>query len=120
MTRQFHPSHAQIRAAPNYMHSRTAVNIQAGVAAGSRGNILLEMRRFLETGTLWVALLPQAAGAATPHAAELGDAASMHGRYSTLTRCTGAPAQPWSSVPGFAAAAIASGWIGRRRTPTSD
>jgi hypothetical protein len=65
-------------------------------------------------------LLPQTATAATPQSADPGEAASLRGRFCSFTRCTGAPAQPWSTALGFAAAAVAIGWIGRRRTPTSD
>jgi hypothetical protein len=74
------------------------------------------MSRVLATGILWVALLPQIAAAAIPQSADPGDAVSMRGRFCTFTSCAGRPAQPWSTALGFAAAAVASGWIGRRRT----
>ena len=110
----------QIRAEPNYKCSRKVVNVQAGVAAERRGHILLQMRGILATATLWVALLTQTAGAATPPLPDPADAASMRGRFCSFTRCTGAPARPWSNALGFAAVAVASGWIGHRRTPARD
>ena len=78
------------------------------------------MERILAAGALWIALLPQTAAAETPQSADAGDSASMSGRFCSPTRCSGAPAHPGSSALGFAAAAVASGWIGRRRTPASD
>jgi hypothetical protein len=78
------------------------------------------MRKILAAGALWIALLPQMATAATPEIPGPGDAASMRGRFCTFTRCTGAPAQPWSTALGFAVVAVASGWIGSRRNPAGD
>ncbi len=78
------------------------------------------MRRIFATGALWLALLPATASAAAPRLPDPDEAASMRGRFCSFTRCTGAPAQPWSTALGFAAGAVASGWIGRRRNPAGD
>lgn len=37
------------------------------------------------------------------------------GRYCTPAGCAGAASNPWSTAIGFGAAAIAAGWLGRRR-----
>ena len=96
------------------------ITLREGVAALRRDHILLEMRRIFATGALWIALLPQTASAATPQLPDADEVAAMRGRFCSFTRCTGAPGQPWSTALGFAAVAVASGWIGHRRTPARD
>lgn len=42
-------------------------------------------------------------------------AAEEIGRFCTAAACAGATANPWAGALGFAAAALATGWIARRR-----
>jgi hypothetical protein len=73
------------------------------------------MGRFLAIGALLAACLGGSAvtaGAATPEP-------QVSGPYCTPIGCAGASGSPWSSATGFAAAALASGVIARRRPADS-
>ena len=47
------------------------------------------------------------------------EAASWVGRYCTATRCAGVPQKPLSTAACFGVAAVAAGWVSRRRTSAS-
>ena len=55
-------------------------------------------------------------GAAAALAAGPAQAEAV-GRFCTFATCAGSTQPPWSAAIGFGAAALAAGWIARRREP---
>lgn len=103
--------------APDYKHSRIAVNSDRQGLANSPGHyILLEMRRILALGGLCVALFP-ALLADTAAADGKSEADRWRHRYCRFDRCAPGPRHPWSAAIGFGVAALTAGWIGRRTDP---
>ena len=62
-----------------------------------------------------VAIAPMSAEAATPAAAAEHDVSEWAGRYCTPTGCAGAPSSPVAQAASFGAAALAIGFLARRR-----
>jgi hypothetical protein len=60
-------------------------------------------------------LVPTSAEAATPAAAAEHDVSEWAGRYCTPTGCAGAPSSPVAQAASFGAAALAIGFLARRR-----
>jgi MYXO-CTERM domain-containing protein len=97
------------------------------------GDILLRMRRFSAIGAVAIGFLPGVLSGAQPapatayepdaiaavpglESANPGLAAqSRAGAFCTPLGCAGAPPSPWGEAAGFAAAALAAGWLARRR-----
>jgi len=83
----------------------------------ARFDMLLKMRISGVIAAVCAALLAQTALADETVApgSNARPAAHWRGRFCTPFGCTGAPSNPWSVAAGFGAAALAAGWLGRRR-----